>query len=75
MELTTPIAIMVGVCKATEHGVLIRNGDALQQAGKISVIVIDKTGTITQSQPSVTNIMTLAHISDQECLSIAASIE
>lgn len=66
---------MVGVGKAAEHGVLIRNGNALQQAGKLDVIVLDKTGIITQGKPSVTNIMTLAHISDQECLSVAASIE
>ncbi|BBB24454.1 Cu2+-exporting ATPase [Isorropodon fossajaponicum endosymbiont JTNG4] len=75
LGLATPISIMVGVGKAAEHGVLIRNGNALQQAGKLDVIVLDKTGTITQGKPSVTNIMTLAHISDQECLSVAASIE
>jgi len=66
---------MVGVGKAAEHGVLIRNGNALQQASKINVIVLDKTGTITQGKPSVTNIMSLDHISDQECLSLAASME
>ena len=75
LGLATPISIMVGVGKAAEHGVLIRNGNALQQASKINVIVLDKTGTITQGRPSVTNIMSLDHISDQECLSLAASME
>ncbi len=75
LGLATPISIMVGVGRAAEHGILIRNGEALQQAGKLDIIVLDKTGTITQGKPSVTNIMSLAHISDQECLSFAASIE
>lgn len=75
LGLATPISIMVGVGRAAERGILIRNGEALQQAGKLNVVVLDKTGTITQGKPSVTNIMSLAHISDQECLSFAASIE
>jgi len=75
LGLATPISIMVGVGKAAEHGILIRNGEALQQAGKLDVVVLDKTGTITQGKPSVTNIMSLSHVSDQECLSLAASIE
>ncbi|MBC8494346.1 MAG: copper-translocating P-type ATPase [Candidatus Thioglobus sp.] len=75
LGLATPISIMVGVGKAAEHGILIRNGEALQQAGKLDVVVLDKTGTITQGKPSVTNILSLSHVSDQECLSLAASIE
>lgn len=75
LGLATPISIMVGVGKAADHAILIRNGEALQQAGKLDAIVLDKTGTITQGRPSVTNIMSLSHISDQECLSLAASIE
>jgi len=75
LGLATPISIMVGVGKAAESGILIRNGDALQQAGKLNVIVLDKTGTVTQGKPSVTDIKSLSHTSDEECLILAASLE
>lgn len=75
LGLATPISIMVGVGKAAESGILIRNGDALQQAGKLTTIVLDKTGTVTEGRPAVTNIMSALHISDDECLALAASIE
>lgn len=75
LGLATPISIMVGVGKAAESGILIRNGDALQQAGKLTTIVLDKTGTVTEGRPAVTDIISLLHISDDECLSLAASIE
>jgi len=75
LGLATPISIMMGVGKAAESGVLIRNGDALQQAGKLNVVVLDKTGTVTQGRPAVTNIMSLPHGSDDECLRLAASVE
>jgi len=75
LGLATPISIMVGVGKAAESGILIRNGDALQQAGKLNVIVLDKTGTVTQGRPSVTDIKSLPHTSDEECLMLAASLE
>lgn len=74
LGLATPISIMAGVGKAAESGILIRNGDALQQAGKLTTIVLDKTGTVTEGHPTVTNIMAL-HMSDDECLRLAASIE
>jgi P-type Cu+ transporter len=75
LGLATPISIMVGVGKAAESGILIRNGDALQQAGKLTTIVLDKTGTVTQGKPAVTNIKSLPHTSDEECLLLAASLE
>ena len=75
LGLATPISIMVGVGKAAESGILIRNGDALQQAGKLTTIVLDKTGTVTQGKPAVTDIKSLSHISDDECLMLAASLE
>jgi Cu+-exporting ATPase len=75
LGLATPISIMVGVGKAAEAGILIRNGDALQQAGKLTTIVLDKTGTITEGQPAVTDILSLTPVSDDECLNLAASIE
>jgi len=75
LGLATPISIMVGVGKAAESGILIRNGDALQQAGKLQVIVLDKTGTVTQGRPAVTNIKSYTKINDDECLMLAASLE
>jgi len=75
LGLATPISIMVGVGKAAESGILIRNGDALQQAGKLTTIVLDKTGTVTQGRPAVTDIKSLAHTDDNECLMLAASLE
>ncbi|VAW67122.1 Lead, cadmium, zinc and mercury transporting ATPase; Copper-translocating P-type ATPase [hydrothermal vent metagenome] len=75
LGLATPISIMVGVGKAAESGILIRNGDALQQAGKLQVIVLDKTGTVTQGRPAVTNIKSYTDINEDECLRLAASLE
>ncbi len=75
LGLATPISIMVAVGKAAEFGVLIRNGDALQQAGKITTIVLDKTGTVTEGKPSVTSLVTLSDWSDDKLLQWAASLE
>jgi len=75
LGLATPISIMVAVGKAAEFGVLIRNGDALQQAGKITTIVLDKTGTITEGKPSVTSLVTLDDWSDDKLLQWGASLE
>jgi len=75
LGLATPISIMVGVGKAAESGILIRNGDALQQAGKLTTIVLDKTGTVTEGQPAVTDVYALPDSSDEQCLQLAASIE
>ncbi len=75
LGLATPISIMVGVGKAAESGILIRNGDALQQAGKLTTIVLDKTGTVTAGRPTVTDIYALPDSSNEQCLQLAASIE
>lgn len=75
LGLATPISIMVGVGKAAEYGTLIRNGDALQQAGKINTIVLDKTGTVTQGKPSVTSIKAMSGWTDKTLLQWAASVE
>lgn len=74
LGLATPISIMVGVGKAAEYGVLIRNGDALQTAGRITTIVLDKTGTVTEGKPTVTALIT-NNIDEDELLKTAASIE
>ena len=57
LGLATPTAIMVGTGKAAEHGILIRGGEALEQARRIGVIVLDKTGTLTRGKPAVTDII------------------
>ena len=75
LGLATPISIMVGVGKAAEYGVLIRNGEALQQAGRLTTVVLDKTGTITEGHPSVTSIVTLDTLSEDVLLGLAASLE
>jgi Cu+-exporting ATPase len=58
LGLATPISTMIGVGKAAEFGGLIRNGEALQRASEIDIVVLDKTGTITQGKPTVTNYRT-----------------
>ena len=75
LGLATPISIMVGVGKAAEYGILIRNGDALQQAGKLTTVVLDKTGTVTEGRPAVTRMITVAGWDEQALLHIAASVE
>jgi len=75
LGLATPISIMVGVGKAAEFGTLIRNGDALQLAGKLDTIILDKTGTVTEGRPSVTSIVVLDGWSEEKLLQWGASIE
>ena len=75
LGLATPTAIMVGTGKGAEYGVLIKGGEALESTHKINTIVFDKTGTITEGKPVVTDIMTNGNISLDELLKIAASAE
>jgi len=75
LGLATPISIMVGVGKAAESGTLIRNGDALQQAGRLDTIILDKTGTVTEGRPSVTSIVALNDWSEDTLLQWGASLE
>jgi Cu+-exporting ATPase len=75
LGLATPISVMVGVGKAAEYGVLIRKGDALQKAGQLTTVVLDKTGTITEGKPVVTALEPSGGSSEEELLKIAASVE
>ena len=75
LGLATPMSVMVGVGKAAEAGVLIRNGEALQSASKITTMVLDKTGTITEGVPKVTDVVIASDHSHNDVLSLAASLE
>ena len=75
LGLATPMSVIVGVGKAAEAGVLIRNGEALQTASKITTMVLDKTGTITAGQPTVTEVMLVDGFDEAQVLSSAASLE
>ncbi len=75
LGLATPMSLMVGVGKAAEHGVLIRNGEALQLARKVDAVVLDKTGTITRGEPSLTDIVRASGFGEEEILHLAASAE
>jgi Cu+-exporting ATPase len=75
MGLATPTAIMVGTGKGAESGILFRTSEALERAGRVNVVVLDKTGTITKGQPAVTDIVTSDKVTSDELLRLAASVE
>ncbi|HSF83655.1 MAG TPA: heavy metal translocating P-type ATPase [Anaerolineales bacterium] len=86
MGLATPTAVMVGTGKGAEIGILLRSGEALERAGRVSTVVLDKTGTITRGQPAVTDIIVRSELknttstnasglSGMEVLRLAASVE
>lgn len=75
LGLATPMSVMVGVGKAAEAGVLIRNGEALQTASKITTMILDKTGTITEGAPKVTDVLLAPGQNEKQVLMLASSIE
>lgn len=74
LGLATPTAIMVGTGKGAEYGVLIKGGEALEMTHRLQTIVFDKTGTITEGKPKVTDVLALS-LSEEQLLSYAASAE
>jgi Cu+-exporting ATPase len=75
LGLATPISVMVAVGRAAQSGILIRKGDALQSAGKLSCIILDKTGTVTEGKPVVSAIVAVEDYTEEQVLRLAASIE
>jgi Cu+-exporting ATPase len=75
LGLATPISIMVAVGRAAQSGILIRNGEALQSAGRLTAVVLDKTGTVTAGKPKVTAIEAMPGWTEEKVLQLAASIE
>ena len=75
LGLATPISIMVGVGKAAEYGILIRDGAALQRAGQLTMLALDKTGTVTVGRPTVAAIIALPGFAEDELFQWAAGLE
>ncbi|MEK1855721.1 MAG: heavy metal translocating P-type ATPase [Phyllobacterium sp.] len=75
LGVATPAALMVGVGKGAEAGILIRGAEVLERARKLNVVVFDKTGTLTRGEPTVTDIVPLAGDSETEVLRLGAAVE
>jgi len=75
LGLATPTAIMVGTGKAAENGVLVKGGEALETTRRIDAVVLDKTGTLTQGKPAVTELVPADGFSEEELLRLAAAAE
>ncbi len=75
LGLATPVAIMVGNGKGAKNGVLFKTAESLENTGRTQVVVLDKTGTITQGKPEVTDIYAAENVSEDELISIAYALE
>jgi P-type Cu+ transporter len=75
LGLATPMAIMVGTGRGASAGVLIRNAEALERLEKVDTLVVDKTGTLTEGRPRVSNVIAFAPFSDLDVLKFAAGLE
>ncbi len=75
LGLATPTAIMVGTGKGAENGILIKGGDSLETAYKLDTVVLDKTGTITNGKPELTDIISMTNYSEDKVLELAGIVE
>ncbi len=75
LGLATPTSLMVGIGKGAENGILIKSGDALETAHRITTVVLDKTGTVTMGKPSLTDVIALGSVDEDSLLALAASAE
>jgi len=75
LGVATPAALMVGVGKGAESGILIRGAEYLERSQKITTIVFDKTGTLTKGEPEVTDVVSLGHIPEKELIMLGAAVE
>ncbi|HAT4692517.1 copper-translocating P-type ATPase [Legionella pneumophila serogroup 1] len=75
LGLATPMSIMVGVGKGAQTGVLIKNAEALERMEKVNTLVVDKTGTLTEGHPKLTQIVSDQGLNEEEALALAASLE
>ncbi len=75
LGIATPAALMVGVGKGAENGILIRGAEILERAQKLTAIVFDKTGTLTRGEPNVTDVIALGALDEAEVLRFAAAVE
>ena len=75
LGLATPVAIMVGTGKAAENGILIKSSQSLELMGRVDTVVLDKTGTVTQGKPRLTDCLAAPDITEEELLCVAASVE
>ncbi len=75
LGVATPAALMVGVGKGAEAGILIRGAEVLERAEKLQTVIFDKTGTLTRGEPNVTDILTFSPLSEEEILRLAGAVE
>lgn len=75
LGMAVPISMMMGIAKAAEYGIIIRNGEALQKASTLDTIILDKTGTITQGKPMVTKVLMFSKFNQKTMMQYVASLE
>lgn len=75
LGLATPMSIMVGTGRGAQSGILVRDASAIEEMNKVDILIIDKTGTITEGKPSLKEFKSFGHLTDEEILKLAASID